>query len=240
MYPTVLVRVTPKSYGVGVSSENPFGADNQQGSRRRPLEDGELTPQRLHAELLAFGATGLEVYLQGALNDGTFSARHRTYRIGQADEAWVEMVSLVPNPSWMQIFGCRSWIYREGSERRFWVVETTAPLLSLDFDARPLVGRRDGLAYARGYFDAEGGTPRRASARMYVAFSQKSYRDLNVLRQILESWAISCGKIHNPSVRVNPHYWRFYIRARSHERFIRLVGTSHPGKLQRLFNRMKI
>jgi hypothetical protein len=218
-----------------MDSDNPFGADNQQGSRRHPLEDGELTPQRLHAELLAFGATGLEAYLQGALKDGTFSARHRTHRIGQADEGWVEMISFV-----LTSLGYRSWIYREGRERRFWVVETTAPFLSLDFDARPLVGRREGLAYARGYFDAEGGIPRQASARMYVALSQKSYDDLNVLRQILESWAISCGKIHNPSVRVDPHYWRFYVRARSHERFIRLVGTSHPGKLQRLINRMKI
>ena len=218
-----------------MDSDNPFGADNQQGSRRQPLEAGKLTPQRLHAELLAFGATGLEAYLQGALKDGTYNAGHRTYRFGQSDRRWVEMISLV-----LDSLGHRSWVYREGSARRFWVVETSAPFLSLDFDARPLAGSNDGLAYARGYFDAEGGTPKRPNARMYIAFSQKSFDDLNVLKQILESWTISVGKIHNPSVRVDPDYWRFYVRARSHDRFWRLVGTSHPGKLQRLINRMKI
>lgn len=75
---------------------------------------------------------------------------------------------------------------------------------------------------------------------MYIAFSQKDLSDVKTLKEVLESWSISCGRIHNPSYRVDPHYWRFYIRARSHERFMRLVGSSHPGKRQTLFNRMKI
>ena len=43
-----------------VSSDKPSGADNQQGSPSRPTWGGEVTPQRLNAELLAVGAKGLE------------------------------------------------------------------------------------------------------------------------------------------------------------------------------------
>ena len=46
MYPTVLVRVTPVSYGVDMDSDNPIGADNQQGRLESYLSgfaDGEGT-----------------------------------------------------------------------------------------------------------------------------------------------------------------------------------------------------
>ena len=64
-------------------------ADNQQGSRQSDLLADRLTPQRLHAELLAASKKSLESYLQGALRDGTRSARHRTHRIGQSDPRWL-------------------------------------------------------------------------------------------------------------------------------------------------------
>jgi hypothetical protein len=45
--------------------ENATGeADNQQGSRQLDLFDDWLTPQRLHAELLAASNKSLESYLQ--------------------------------------------------------------------------------------------------------------------------------------------------------------------------------
>ena len=46
-----------------MGSDNPSGADNQQGSPIRPTQGGDVTPQRLHAELLAVGAKGLEACL---------------------------------------------------------------------------------------------------------------------------------------------------------------------------------
>src|SRR6266516_5804279 len=52
-----------------MASDNPSGADNQQGSRGDPAQGSPLTPQRLHAELLATGAEGLEAYLQGCDGD---------------------------------------------------------------------------------------------------------------------------------------------------------------------------
>ncbi len=64
MYPVVLVRVTPIWNGDDVRSDKPSGADNQQGSPSRRPYGVDVTPQRLHAELLAVGAKGLEASSQ--------------------------------------------------------------------------------------------------------------------------------------------------------------------------------
>jgi hypothetical protein len=218
-----------------MGSDNPTGADNQQGSRGRLLEGDPLTPQRLHAELLATGASSLEAYLQGALRDGTRSARHHTHRIGQSDPRWLALLQ-----SALRALGHRGWIYKEGQHRRLWVLETTAPFLSLEYDAAPLVATREGIAYVRGYFDAEGGMPVSPMSRLYIQFCQKDRRNLEAVLEILESWAIACGRIHNPSRTVDPDYWRFYVLARSHERFMTLIGSWHPRKRQQIKTRMKI
>ncbi len=218
-----------------MASDNLSGADNQQGSRGDPAQDPPLTPQRLHAELLATGAEGLEAYLQGALRDGTWSARHRTHRIGQSDPGWLCLLE-----SALRALGHRSWTYREGRDRQLWVLETTAPFLSLRYDASPLVGALTGIHYVRGYFDAEGGMPRSSNSRLYFQFCQKDRSNLEVVLEILESWGISCGRVHNPSHRVDPDYWRFYVLASSHERFMKLVGSWHPRKRQQMETRMKI
>jgi LAGLIDADG-like domain len=218
-----------------MGSDNPTGADNQQGSRGRLLEGDLLTPQRLHAELLATGASSLEAYLQGALRDGTRSARHHTHRIGQSDPRWLALLQ-----SALGALGHRGWIYREGQDRRLWVLETTAPFLSLEYDAAHLVATREGIDYVRGYFDAEGGMPVSPTSRLYIQFCQKDHRNLEAVLEILESWDIACGRIHNPSRLVDPDYWRFYVLARSHERFMTLVSSWHPRKRQQIETRMKI
>ncbi len=38
---------------------------------------------------------------------------------------------------------------------------------------------------------------------------------------------IVTGKIHNPSARIDPHYWRLYVSARSYRELIELIGG--PG-----------
>jgi LAGLIDADG-like domain len=197
--------------------------------------DALLTPQRLHAELLDAGAKGLEAYLQGALKDGTRCARHNTHRISQKERRWLDLLSLA-----LDVLGHRSWIYREGKNRKLWVLETSAPFLSLEYDARSLTGSREGLAYARGYFDSEGGMPRDSRARLYLQYTQKNRPSLESLLEILESWGLACGRIHNPSSSVDPGYWRFYVRSQSHERFMRIVGSWHPRKRLQINNRMKI
>jgi hypothetical protein len=216
-----------------MGSENPTGADNQQGSRQRRPNGDCLTPQRLHAELLATGAKGLEAYLQGALHDGTRSAAHNTHRFGQSDPRWLELLAEV-----LELLGSKCWSYREGSARNYWVLETTAAFLDVDFDARPLVGSSEGLAYVRGFFDAEGGMPRASTSRLYLQLSQKNRDVLETLVEILESWSIRCGRIHNPSVAVDPDYWRFYVLTGSQQRFMTLVGSWHPRKRRQMTTRM--
>ena len=214
-----------------MSSENVPGADNQQ---ERPVPRN-WNPQRLHAELLQVEQVSIESYLQGALRDGTYSLQHNTHRIGQSDVRWLELLKQM-----LALLGYSSWIYREGAKRELWVLETTASFLSIDYDATALIQTLPGLYYVRGYFDAEGGMPKDSSARLYFQLCQKSYSHLEVVRKILESWEISCGRMHNPSVRVDPDYWRFYVRAGSHQRFMTLVSSWHPRKRAQIARRMKI
>ena len=169
----------------------------------------------------------------GAERDGTYNRIHGTLRISQADIRWLHVLQ--------ELFlklGSKSWIYREGT-RNVWVIETTCRLgdPSLETD-------REKAAFVRGYFDAEGGIPRRIEDRFYIQLVQKDRRDLERVRRFLESLDIRCGGIHNPSVRVDPEYWRFYVRVASHEDFIRRVSSWHPRKRllfeARLEARMKI
>ena len=196
---------------------------------------GLLTPQRLHAELLVTSAARLEAYLQGSLRDGTRSVAHGTHRFGQAEIGWLETLKIA-----LGVLGHRGWIYREGRERQFWILETSAKFLSVDFDASTLIGTDVGLDYARGYFDADGGMPRRTDSRFYVQCCQKDRKSLETVTKILEWEGIICGRIHNPSVKVDPDYWRFFVRASSWQRFLALVGSWHPVKRAQVQARVKI
>ena len=167
----------------------------------------------------------LRCYLQGALRDGTASPRHRTHRFGQSDPAWLAAIRQA-----LTLLGHRSWTYREGRSRSFWILETRAEFLDVRFDPCPVMGRSAGRAYARGYFDADGGMPRSDGARLYLQYTQKDRADLERLRRLLEVEGISCGRIHNPSVRVDPDYWRFFVRASSWQAFLSRIGSWHPIK----------
>ena len=128
--------------------------------------------------------------------------------------------------------GKRAWIYKEGTDRNCWVVETS-------WLKEHLAWRDHASAYARGYFDAEGGIPRSSDARFYVQYVQKDLKDLAIVRECLEKEGIACGSLHNPSVRVDPSYWRFYVLARSHGDFCRQIGSWHPRKRSLLHERLR-
>jgi hypothetical protein len=181
-----------------------------------------LTPQRLNAELLEVTVSGSRAYLLGALHDATISVAHRTVRFGQRDREWLSVVAhLLGN------LGQKSWTHREGKDRAFWVLESSAKWL---VHPRGFVDEGERLLYARGYFDAEGGVPRDANARFYVQFVQKNLADLSELRDMLELAGIRCGKLHNPSVSKAPSMWRFFVRSESHLSFVRRVSSWHPRK----------
>jgi hypothetical protein len=181
-----------------------------------------LTPQRLHAELLEASVSGARAHLHGAAHDATVSRAHQTVRFGQSDVRWLAVIETL-----LKRLGRRSWTYREGRSREFWIVETSAAVLA---ERPPFSTSEERLAYARGYFDAEGGIPRDASARFYIQFVQKDRADLDQLRSMLVSEGIDCGRTHNPSRRVDSDLWRFYVLASAHEAFATLVGSWHPRK----------
>lgn len=158
-------------------------------------------------------------YLLGAMHDGTL--RVRTARISQKEEAYVIRVRQV-----VESLGFRAWTYREGRNRDLYVVEFSR----LALEPRHIRSRREVIDYVRGYFDAEGGIPSLRTREPYIYFAQKDLVDLAALRAMLGGLGISCGKVHNPSQRRDPNYWRFYVSRQSHRRFVDLVGSWHPRK----------
>ena len=163
----------------------------------------------------------LLAYVMGALRDGTFSRGHLTWRLAQRHVAWLEIVKEI-----LARVGA-SWIYREGSRRSVWVLETCF---------RP-DGLRPGLielpsvdrAYARGYFDAEGGIPRDSKASFYGQLTQKNRDDLADLRRRFERLGLNCGPLHVPSASVDPDYRRFYVATRSHDRSFKRFPVGIPS-----------
>jgi hypothetical protein len=137
-----------------------------------------LTPQRLHAELLATSASGAWSYLFGAAHDATISRHHSTVRFGQADVDWLAVLRLL-----LEERGQKAWMYREGRSRRFWILETSARWLA---EGPSFSTEEERCAYARGYFDAEGGIPRDGTSRFYIQFVQKDRADIARLQAILE------------------------------------------------------
>jgi len=149
-----------------------------------------------------------------------FNRLHNTLRISQKDARWFQILHML-----FTKLGSRSWTYQEG-KRDVWVIETTCRLdqsasLSSDLEC---------AAFARGFFDAEGGVPIDSRDRFYIQFVQKDYADLARLRRVLTQLDLECGRLHNPSVRADPDYWRFYVLANSHRSFLRRVGSWHPRK----------
>lgn len=136
--------------------------------------------------------------------------------------------------------GSKAWIYQEGKGRTVSVVETTAHFLKTVPAPSELATEKEQIAYIRGYFDAEGGVPKQLNHWMYIQMCQKNKEELKQICSILNTLGIHCGKIHNPSQKVDPDYWRFFISRRSHNDFIRIIGSWHPRKEKILAVRVKI
>ncbi|MDR7469905.1 MAG: LAGLIDADG family homing endonuclease [Armatimonadota bacterium] len=177
-------------------------------------------PELIDAEIGRATAGEVRAYLRGASRDGTFNHLHRTLRISQADVRWLWVLG-----SLLRRLGKRSWIYREG-RRNVWVIETTWHPASPE----TIFTGGEATAFIPGYFDAEGGVPLDGRDRFYVQFAQKNHADLARIHGLLGLLGVECGRIHNPSVRRDADYWRFYVLAASHKQFIQVVGSWHPRK----------
>jgi hypothetical protein len=163
--------------------------------------------------------TDLKSYLLGAMHDGT--VRRHTVRLSQKEEAYVLLLKEL-------MIGCgrRAWTYKEGRSRDLYVLEFSRSLL----EGHRLRSRKEVIHYVRGYFDAEGSVASPMAPDPYLYFGQKDRSDLARLREMLGSLGVSCGKIHNPSRRADPDYWRFFVSRRSIPRFAKVVGSWHPRK----------
>lgn len=168
-----------------------------------------------------------KAYLLGVLHDAT--VRKTTYRISQKSERFVTFLA-----EGIRALGGSAWTYREGNNRDVYVVEFSRSFLK-NVSIRT---KKDKIDYIRGYFDTEGGIAKQAHVRYYIYFAQKDYKDLAEAKGYLEELGIVCGQIHQPSKRVDPEYFRFYISAKSYRDFARIIGSWHPEKKSYL--RMKI
>jgi hypothetical protein len=168
-----------------------------------------------------------KAYLLGLLHDAT--ERKTTFRI--ATKSYYFAKEIVRG---IHILGYKAWFYREGRSRCLWIVEFSKSHL----ERTKIISRQNRIDYLRGYFDAEGGIAKNSKVRYYLYFSQKNKRELVEIKRLLEHLGISCGRLHNPSKRIDPDYWRFYIRAKSYDNFAKLIGSLHFEK--RKYLRMKI
>lgn len=167
-----------------------------------------------------------KTYLLGVLHDAT--VRKNTYRIASKSLNYCKFLKKGINK-----LNSGAWIYKEGKNRNLWIVEFPKSTLK----GVKIKSKQDKINYIRGYFDTEGGIAKSPSVRYYLYFAQKDRGDLQELKTYLSELGISCGKIHNPSSKIDPNYWRFYIRAKSYNDFAKMIGSSHSEK--RTFIRMK-
>jgi len=209
-------------------SDKATSADNQQGSPTKMRDPSETTRQT------PFSKKEIEAYFLGALHDGTFSSNKR-FRISQKGKSWLIILQKL-----LKKLNYNSWIYKEGKDRNVYVIETLANFLDFKFDPLELKTKREKIYYLRGFFDAEGGIPKNIEDRFYIQLVQSDKSKLIKLKKILNDLGIETGKIHNPSKKVDPNYWRMYVLSKSHQRFIQVISSWHPRKTNILRKRMKI
>jgi len=174
----------------------------------------------------------IRAYLQGALHDA-YRRKNRT-RFSQKGTEWLMILQDL-----LQQLGHRSWMYREGL-RDVYNLETTATFLDFKFDVLSLETSNEKASYIRGFFDAEGGIPHARTSKFYIQLVQKDKAKMLRIKTVLKSLGIKTGVLHNPSIRVDPNYWRCFVRTASHADFARIVGSLHPTKRARFAERMMI
>jgi intein-encoded DNA endonuclease-like protein len=176
----------------------------------------------------------IQAYLLGAIHDGTLNKGKRI-RISQKGTEWLKILQQL-----LKKLGYSSWIYKEGKDRKVYVLETLANFLDFNLDPLILKSKREKIGYIRGFFDAEGGIPKTKKGKFYIQLVQKDKEKLKKVKKLLNELRINTGRIHNPSERVDPDYWRMYVLKESQKRFVKIIGSWHPRKIRALEKRMKI
>ena len=210
-------------------SDNVLGAGNQHGSRSQsdPSETTRRTPFKSVSKKEVYA------YMHGAMHDASLN-KGRRIRFGQKYPEWLFFLQ-----SLLFSVGVRSWMYQEGKGRDFYILETVCKDLRFDFSTSVLRTQKEKIAYVRGFFDAEGGVPRTRD-EFYIQLVQKDFPKIDALKGILAELGIHSGRIHNPSKRVDPDYWRVFVSRKSHKDFANIIGSWHPIKARIFSERMMI
>jgi|SRR3989344_927337 len=209
-----------------VIPREPF--DKAQGYSHERSRVGLRRDYTLAPQINKFAPNGVaKAYLFGLLHDAT--VRRTTYRIATKSELFAGIIQ-----QGIKDLGSKAWIYKEGKNRNLWIIEFSKSLLR----SFKIKTRKDKLDFIRGFFDAEGGIAKHSQVRFYLYFCQKNRTALLKIKKYLTELGIESGVIHNPSKKVDPDYWRFFIRAKSYKDFATIIGSNHPEKLSIL--RMKI
>ena len=175
----------------------------------------------------------IRAYLLGALHDASLNKGKR-YRFTQKGKEWLAFLQVL-----FTKLGYKSWMYREGT-RDVHTLETLAAFLDFKFDPLLLPTMAEQASYVKGFFDAEGGVPRGLQAKFYIQLVQKDRTKIEKLVAMLKALGIETGKVHNPSVTVDPNYWRVFVSTKSHKDFARTIGSWHPIKSEIFRKRMMI
>ncbi|MFW5853612.1 MAG: LAGLIDADG family homing endonuclease [Patescibacteria group bacterium] len=215
-------------------SDNVLSAGNQQGSRRNIDMQYTVDPsETTRRSPLTNGKGEIIAYIQGAMHDASLNKKKRI-RIVQKHKDWLIIIQkLLIN------INVNSWIYKEGKDRDVYCLETVTKELKFSFNPDLLKDLNEKKFYLKGFFDAEGGIPRNGK-RFYIQLTQKDLKKIKIIKNMLNSLGIESGKIHNPSRKIDPEYWRIFISTKSHYRFISEIGSYHPIKSKIFNQRMKI
>lgn len=160
-------------------------------------------------------------YLLGVLHDAT--ERKNTFRISSKEKSFVKFLERM-----IKNLNHNAWIYKEGKNRHMYIVEFSKKIIK----NVKICSKQEKIDYIRGYFDAEGSVPISSNVRFYIYFAQKNRNDLEQVKSYLLDIGIKCGKTHNPSKKVDPNYWRFYLSCTSYIKYIKEIGSWHPKKSQ--------
>jgi intein-encoded DNA endonuclease-like protein len=199
--------------------------ENQQGSLSDPSETTRRAP---------FARKEILAYLNGAIHDATLNKGKRI-RFAQKNKQWLKTLQRL-----LKSISCNSWIYKEGKNRKVYVLETLCKDLDFRFNSENLKNNKVKIFYLRGFFDAEGGIPHKKSGRFYIQLVQKDLGKIKMIKRLLADLRIKSGKIHNPSRKIDPDYWRIFILAENHKKFAKVINSFHPLKAKVFRERMKI
>ena len=163
-------------------------------------------------------------YLHGAIHDGyvySGKSKGKVAVITQKNRKWLENIKEI-----IEMNNGKAWIF---PQRDIHILETKFNHL---LQERHLFSRKEKLEYVSGFFDAEGGIPKKFDTRFYVQFVQKNKKELKQVANILEEFGVKCGKLHQYDKKSK--CWRFFIKSNSYIKFIELVNSRHPEKQERL------